>query len=678
MAQTCGGCGSAVGADDAFCGQCGRSANGAETHLAAPPPGAGDETVTHARPVWPTVPSVGEASARSAPTSGPGAAQASARPAAPAGLGAAQARARPAPDGASPAETAAPTTAALVAHAENLRYENAGMAYVTMGGRANFDPLYNKRFQLQLLRQVAVFVGLYALAQVVMSVFFLLLGIAGLGVTRAFSTWVIFDTLLSLVLWVLFWLIPVPALLTQWSLLVQHRAGAAGSAFAYIDAAFRRHETPLDLLQTRTLSPPGRGPPRVPRTASGPLRRLHLLLPARQRPVRRLDLLAQAVAIALVPDDHRQEDPGVHRARQRSLPDAALRVGAGNGGGDARCRSGRHRLRHCRAGSTGPQAHHPAGGRVRFHYRLRYQHAFLYQLRDSHGGRRKEVLYQVRCRPAGGPAHRRDADRDHHAPATHRPRAAGDDRPGTTGDHRSGAVRGTAGFRPTGAAAQLRLPAWLVAAGAAARAQLRSPGHIVAAGAGTQLRLPRAGSVATVPARGRPARGPAGTPLPATVKPHGGVDRLRGRRGPCARRRRVRRVEVPRPPPHPASVGGGLLHGCREPDRLLLVRLTGGELAQPAPDHAELIAHGSRGQRGIPRRGVRHGGPASPARPRSSRSCRPTSPPSTTTTTGSTRRWSRPRSGRPPGSSRADSGRRPTPMPPSPPSPRTDPARRRP
>lgn len=259
MAQTCGGCGSAVGADDAFCGQCGRSANGAETHLAAPPPGAGDETVTHARPVWPTVPSVGEASARSAPTSGPGAAQASARPAAPAGLGAAQARARPAPDGASPAETAAPTTAALVAHAENLRYENAGMAYVTMGGRANFDPLYNKRFQLQLLRQVAVFVGLYALAQVVMSVFFLLLGIAGLGVTRAFSTWVIFDTLLSLVLWVLFWLIPVPALLTQWSLLVQHRAGAAGSAFAYIDAAFRRHETPLDLLQTRTLSPPGEG-----------------------------------------------------------------------------------------------------------------------------------------------------------------------------------------------------------------------------------------------------------------------------------------------------------------------------------------------------------------------------------------------------------------------------------
>ncbi len=274
MAQTCGDCGSAVGAGDAFCGQCGSSANGAETHLAASPPGAGDETVTHTRPVWPTVPSVGEASARSAPTSGPdatqasawsappaglGAAQGGARSAPPPGLGAAQARARPAPDGASPAEAAAPTTAALVAHAENLRYENAGTAYVTMGGRANFDPLYNKRFQLQLLRQVAVFVGLYALAQVAMSVFFLLLGIAGLGVTRTFSAWVIFDILLSLVLWVLFWLIPVPALLTQWSLLVQHRAGAAGTAFAYIDAAFRRHETPLDLLQARTLSPPGEG-----------------------------------------------------------------------------------------------------------------------------------------------------------------------------------------------------------------------------------------------------------------------------------------------------------------------------------------------------------------------------------------------------------------------------------
>src|SRR5260370_37570889 len=97
MAQTCGDCGSAVGAGDAFCGQCGSSANGAETHLAASPPGAGDETVTHTRPVWPTVPSVGEASSRSAPTSGPDATQASAWSAPPARLGAAQAGARSAP-----------------------------------------------------------------------------------------------------------------------------------------------------------------------------------------------------------------------------------------------------------------------------------------------------------------------------------------------------------------------------------------------------------------------------------------------------------------------------------------------------------------------------------------------------------------------------------------------------
>ena len=315
MAQLCDGCGSAVGAGDAFCGQCGApvaqplSTTASEPpvrpdqaativtgkHAAGPDPagpvsagpvpavtppdglpvpgGAGswpraeDEPAPPGRPVWPTAPSTGQAAPPpyqaerdyGAPQAGQGADWAGNSSGVPIGTGPERARARPAPDGASPAEAAAPSTAALVAHAENLRYENAGMAYVTMGGRAIFDPLYNKRFQIQLLRQVAVFVGLYALAQVAMSVFFLVLGIAGLGVTRTFSAWVIFDTLLSLVLWVLFWLIPVPALLTQWSLLVQHRAGAAGTAFAYIDAAFRRHETPLDLLQTRSLSPPGEG-----------------------------------------------------------------------------------------------------------------------------------------------------------------------------------------------------------------------------------------------------------------------------------------------------------------------------------------------------------------------------------------------------------------------------------
>src|SRR5262252_7518407 len=211
----------------------------------------------------------------------------------------------------------------------------------------------------------------------------------------------------------------------------------------------------------------------------------------------------------------------------------------------------------------------------------------------------------MRCRPPGGPVRRRDADRAHHYPTAHRPGAS---------DRRGGAVRGTAGFRPAGAPAslrlsarivatgtasrtqvrlpgrlvatgtashtQLRLPGRLVATGAASHTRLRLPGRLVATGAAARLRLPRARSVATSPAPGCPARGPAGTPLPVTVKPHGGVDRLRGRRGPCARRWRVRRVEVPRPPHHRASVGNGLLLGCREPDRIRVVRFAGGELAQ--------------------------------------------------------------------------------------------------
>src|SRR5215471_3725170 len=112
----------------------------------------------------------------------------------------------------------------------------------------------------------------------------------------------------------------------------------------------------------------------------------------------------------------------------------------------------------------------------------------------------------MRC-PPRGPARRRDADRAHHYPTAHRPGAS---------DRRGGAVRGTAGFRPAGAPASLRLSARIVATGTASRTQLRLPGRLVATGAAShtqlrvsaqlvatgaaaRLRLPRARSVATSP-----------------------------------------------------------------------------------------------------------------------------------------------------------------------------------
>lgn len=161
------------------------------------------------------------------------------------------------PDDATAPETGAPATAALIAQAANLRYQNGSMAYVNMGGRANLDPLYNKRFLLQVLRQAGVFVSVFTLTSMLASLL-LLFRVSSEGLS-SIAYWGRSELFIGLVLAALFWLIPVPALLAQWSLLVQHRGDAAGSAFGHIDAAFRQHQTPLDSLQKKTMSPPGEG-----------------------------------------------------------------------------------------------------------------------------------------------------------------------------------------------------------------------------------------------------------------------------------------------------------------------------------------------------------------------------------------------------------------------------------
>ena len=60
--------------------------------------------------------------------------------------------------------------------------------------------------------------------------------------------------LVALVLAILFWLIPVPALLTEWSLLMEQGSDAAQLAFEQINAAFGTHGAPLDSQRVRTLS----------------------------------------------------------------------------------------------------------------------------------------------------------------------------------------------------------------------------------------------------------------------------------------------------------------------------------------------------------------------------------------------------------------------------------------
>ena len=125
-----------------------------------------------------------------------------------------------------------------------------------LSGQANPDPVANSRFLLRVGRQAAMFAGVYVLTETVLLIVFLGLRLNGLSLHSAFrleaqSLW-----LVGLVLASLFWAIPVPALLGQWSMLVENSADASSSVFEHIATAFREHDAPLDVLDVRTVSPP--------------------------------------------------------------------------------------------------------------------------------------------------------------------------------------------------------------------------------------------------------------------------------------------------------------------------------------------------------------------------------------------------------------------------------------
>ncbi len=136
--------------------------------------------------------------------------------------------------------------------------EPAGRALhrTRLTGQANLDPACSTRFLLRVLRQAAVFAGIYLLTETVLLVVFLSFGLAELGLGTAFrletqSLWQV-----ALGLAVLFWVIPVPALLGQWAMLVESSADTSRVTFEHIAMAVRDHDAPLDSLEVRAVSPP--------------------------------------------------------------------------------------------------------------------------------------------------------------------------------------------------------------------------------------------------------------------------------------------------------------------------------------------------------------------------------------------------------------------------------------
>jgi len=128
-----------------------------------------------------------------------------------------------------------------------------------LSGPNTLDPARNPRYLMYMLRQAGVFTGIYLLIETALMLCFLLAAAIGTKLGLALRLEMDSLWLVALVLAIPFWLIPVPALLAEWSLIMEQGSGAAHTAFAHIHSAFQAHGTPVDSLRPRTVSRPAEG-----------------------------------------------------------------------------------------------------------------------------------------------------------------------------------------------------------------------------------------------------------------------------------------------------------------------------------------------------------------------------------------------------------------------------------
>jgi hypothetical protein len=146
-----------------------------------------------------------------------------------------------------------PEDAALGQRTPNEQYLGHRLVYDKVP-EGSFDPLGNPRLLVQFVRHAVQYVVVYFLGAFLASIALLFLHLVGLSLGAAATLWVIGAALTWLLLGCLYWLLPVPALLSEWKFSVDDKGAVAPVTFEHITWAVRRHETPLDLIQVRRLN----------------------------------------------------------------------------------------------------------------------------------------------------------------------------------------------------------------------------------------------------------------------------------------------------------------------------------------------------------------------------------------------------------------------------------------
>jgi len=265
MSFVCLECGLPLNAEDAFCGNCGRPAgtrarddsSAISTGQTARQPWPGHGAVPPGRPPGGSPPAAGSWTEQQPPGEAHQSEPGSHRSAGPLFTdGEARIRTEAPPAAAQGNGAAAPGPPREITRIDANADQR--LSYTETSNEPTFDPLRNSRFGWQLLRRFALFFAVATVINILISLFF---GFTFIVTHDAsvFDVNAVIDSLIELGLFVAYALMPVPALLTQWSRLLNFQADVADIAFTHIAQAMDRHGTPSDSFQPRTLRPPGEG-----------------------------------------------------------------------------------------------------------------------------------------------------------------------------------------------------------------------------------------------------------------------------------------------------------------------------------------------------------------------------------------------------------------------------------
>jgi hypothetical protein len=116
----------------------------------------------------------------------------------------------------------------------------------------SFDPIGNWKLLRQFAVQAIMYFAVYVALGVAFGLLFGILALIGLGL-KALILWYVGAGLAGLLFGCLYWLIPVPAQLSEWKILVDGKASVAPVIFDHIAWALQRRQTPVDKAKVRKL-----------------------------------------------------------------------------------------------------------------------------------------------------------------------------------------------------------------------------------------------------------------------------------------------------------------------------------------------------------------------------------------------------------------------------------------